>query len=92
MTEIIRRTWAEIDLDALAHNYRRVREATDQRAARHDDGDGVVVVCHAHGPKAPWTAGGDGDILIAARLAVGYIQKRGPDPLLELCTRGLRPL
>ncbi|ANU53990.1 alanine racemase [Acutalibacter muris] len=32
MTEIIRRTWAEIDLDALAHNYRRVREATDQRA------------------------------------------------------------
>ncbi len=32
MTEIIRRTWAEIDLDALAYNYRRVREATDQRA------------------------------------------------------------
>ncbi len=32
MTEIIRRTWAEIDLDALAQNYRRVREATDQRA------------------------------------------------------------
>ena len=32
MTEIIRRTWAEIDLDALAHNYRRVRDATDQRA------------------------------------------------------------
>lgn len=32
MTEIIRRTWAEIDLDALANNYRRVREATDPKA------------------------------------------------------------
>ena len=25
---ILRRTWAEIDLDALAHNYRRARELT----------------------------------------------------------------
>ena len=32
MTEIIRRTWAEIDLDALANNYRRVREAADPKA------------------------------------------------------------
>lgn len=32
MTEIIRRTWAEIDLDALAHNYRQVRAATDPKA------------------------------------------------------------
>ena len=32
MTEIIRRTWAEIDLDALANHYRRVREAADPKA------------------------------------------------------------
>ena len=32
MTEIIRRTWAEIDLDALANNYRIVRGSTDPRA------------------------------------------------------------
>lgn len=32
MTEIIRRTWAEIDLDALSHNYRQVRAATDPKA------------------------------------------------------------
>lgn len=32
MTEIIRRTWAEIDLDALAHNYRQVRAAADPKA------------------------------------------------------------
>lgn len=32
MTEIIRRTWAEIDLDALAHNYREVRRAADPKA------------------------------------------------------------
>lgn len=32
MNEIIRRTWAEIDLDALAHNYQEVRAATDPRA------------------------------------------------------------
>lgn len=32
MTEIIRRTWAEIDLDALAHNYRQVRAAADPGA------------------------------------------------------------
>lgn len=32
MTEIIRRTWAEIDLDALAHNYREIRAATDPKA------------------------------------------------------------
>lgn len=32
MTEIIRRTWAEIDLDAIAHNYREIRAATDPKA------------------------------------------------------------
>lgn len=32
MTEIIRRTWAEIDLDALAHNYREIRAATAPKA------------------------------------------------------------
>lgn len=26
MDSTLKRTWAEIDLDALAHNYRRLRE------------------------------------------------------------------
>lgn len=32
MKEIIRRTWAEIDLDALDHNYRQVRQAANPNA------------------------------------------------------------
>lgn len=32
MKEILRRTWAEIDLDALALNFKQVRESTDRRA------------------------------------------------------------
>lgn len=32
MKEILRRTWAEIDLDALAQDFAQVREATDKRA------------------------------------------------------------
>lgn len=32
MEEIIRRTWAEIDLDALAHNFQQVRAAVNPRA------------------------------------------------------------
>lgn len=32
MKEIIRRTWAEIDLDALDHNFRQVRQATSPSA------------------------------------------------------------
>ena len=48
---ILRRTWAEIDLDALAHNYRRARELT---------GPGVrylgVVKADAYGHGAVQTA------------------------------------
>lgn len=32
MEEIIRRTWAEIDLDALGHNFRQVRAAANPKA------------------------------------------------------------
>ena len=32
MEEIIRRTWAEIDLDALAHNFQQVRRAASPKA------------------------------------------------------------
>lgn len=32
MKEILRRTWAEIDLDALAHDFKAVRQAADQNA------------------------------------------------------------
>lgn len=32
MKEILRRTWAEIDLDAVAHNFRTVRESTSPKA------------------------------------------------------------
>lgn len=30
--DVLKRTWAEIDMDALAENYRLVRECTDERA------------------------------------------------------------
>ena len=32
MEEILRRTWAEIDLDALKHNFQQVRAATSPKA------------------------------------------------------------
>ena len=32
MKELLRRTWAEIDLDALAQNFREVRKAADPKA------------------------------------------------------------
>ncbi len=48
MKEILRRTWAEIDLDALAHNYQAVRKAASPQAA-------VCCVvkadCYGHGAQ-----------------------------------------
>ena len=51
MESTLRRTWAEIDLDALAHNYRRLR--------RHIGPDvrflGVVKAdAYGHGPSRTW--------------------------------------
>lgn len=44
------RTWAEIDLDALAHNMRRVREVTDKNAKIM-----AVIKANAYGHGAPET-------------------------------------
>ncbi len=82
MTEIIRRTWAEIDLDALAHNYRRVREATDQRAK-------VCCVVKADGY-------GHGALRIAAELqslGAGWFAVSNLEEALQLRRGGIeRPI
>lgn len=82
MTEIIRRTWAEIDLDALAHNYRRVREATDQRAK-------VCCVVKADGY-------GHGALRIAAELqslGADWFAVSNLEEALQLRRRGIeRPI
>ena len=76
---ILRRTWAEIDLDALAHNYRRARELT---------GPGVrylgVVKADAYG---------HGAIQVAAQLeelGADYLAVSSLDEARELRRGGIR--
>ena len=75
---ILRRTWAEIDLDALAHNYRRARELA---------GPGVrylgVVKADAYG---------HGAVQIAARLeelGADYLAVSSLDEARELRRGGI---
>lgn len=76
---ILRRTWAEIDLDALAHNYRRAREIT---------GPGVrylgVVKADAYGHGAVQTAAQ------LERLGADYLAVSSLDEARELRQGGIR--
>lgn len=51
MEKFLRRTWAEIDLDALAHNYRTLRERMGPKAKYLG-----VVKADAYGHGAVWVA------------------------------------
>lgn len=76
---ILRRTWAEIDLDALAHNYRRAREIT---------GPGVrylgVVKADAYGHGAVQTAAQ------LERLGTDYLAVSSLDEARELRQGGIQ--
>lgn len=76
---ILRRTWAEIDLDALAHNYRQ---------ARRQIGPGVkylgVVKADAYGHGAVQTA------LQLERLGTDYLAVSSLDEARELRRGGIR--
>ena len=51
MEKFLRRTWAEIDLDALAHNYRTIRERMGPKSKYLG-----VVKADAYGHGAVWVA------------------------------------
>ena len=55
----------------------------DDAVARGDDGNRIAVVGHADGADAFGIFDSDGDILVAARLAVRNLAQRFPDFQLE---------
>ncbi len=79
MKEIIRRTWAEIDLDALAENYRQVRLAASPKAQ-------VCCVVKADGY-------GHGALRVAAeleRLGAGWFAVSNLEEALQLRQGGVQ--
>src|SRR5512132_47164 len=57
--------------------------AADDAMARADDGDRVAAVGAADGTRLAGVADAAGDLAVADRLAVGDLQQRLPDALLE---------
>ncbi len=79
MKEILRRAWAEIDLDALGHNFRQVRQATDPKAQ-------VCCVVKADGY-------GHGAVRIAREfqeLGAGWFAVSNLEEALQLRQEGIR--
>ena len=97
MKEILRRTWAEIDLDALAQNFAQVRKAADAKAKVC-----CVIKADAYGHGALRYAqelealGADwfavSNLEEALQLRLGGIQKTLPGAGLHPSGGGCRPL
>lgn len=72
---------------AVAH---QVGVGSDYAVARHNDGDRVGAVGHAHGPAGPGTPDRDGDLLIGRGGSGWNRAERSPDLPAEIGARGLR--
>ncbi len=79
MEEILRRTWAEIDLDALAHNFAQVRQAAGPKAAVC-----CVVKADGYGHGAQRVAGE------LEALGAGWFAVSNLEEALQLRQQGIR--